>query len=60
VSTFSPNGPINPASPRSFRSRASAVMPLLRMRYWVVCLGFLVWAGMIVSKLFWMQIMRHK
>jgi len=42
------------------RSRANAVIPLLRWRYWIVCLGFLVWAGLIVSKLFWLQIMRHK
>jgi cell division protein FtsI (penicillin-binding protein 3) len=35
-------------------------MPLLRLRYWLVCLGFLVWVGLIVSKLFWLQIMRHR
>jgi len=61
VNASNPNGTWNPsANPRSFRSRASAVMPLLRMRYWVVCLGFLVWTGLIVSKLFWLQVMRHK
>ena len=30
------------------------------MRYWIVCLGMLVWASLIVSKLFWLQIVRHK
>jgi len=45
---------------RGFRSRAQAATPLLRMRYWIVCLGFLVWAGLIVSKLFWLQIVRHR
>jgi len=35
-------------------------MPLLRLRYWLVCLGFLIWVSLIVSKLFWLQIVRHK
>lgn len=30
------------------------------MRYWLVCLALLVWASLIVSKLFWLQIVRHK
>jgi cell division protein FtsI (penicillin-binding protein 3) len=34
-------------------------MPLMRLRYWIVCLGFLAWASLIVSKLFWLQIVRH-
>jgi cell division protein FtsI (penicillin-binding protein 3) len=52
--------PASPFSPRHFRSRTNAVIPLLRMRYWFVCAVFLVWAGLIVSKLFWLQVMRHK
>jgi cell division protein FtsI (penicillin-binding protein 3) len=34
--------------------------PLLRMRYWLMCLGLLVWVSLIVGKLFWLQVMRHK
>jgi len=30
------------------------------MRYWLVCLGFLLWATLIVAKLFWLQIVRHR
>ncbi len=49
----------SPINPRSLRTRASAAVPLLRMRYWIVCLGFLVWATLIFSKFFWLQILRH-
>jgi len=51
---------LNQSNPRSFRTRARAAMPLLRMRYWLVCLGFLVWGSLIVSKLMWLQVLRHK
>lgn len=53
---------INQTNPRANRSRGtqSASAPLLRMRYWVVCMGLLVWCALIVSKLFWLQIVRHK
>jgi len=52
---------INPVNPRAYRSRgAQTAMPLLRLRYWLVCLGFLIWVSLIVSKLFWLQIVRHK
>ncbi len=49
----------SPINPRSFRTRASAAVPLLRMRYWLVCLGLLIWATLILSKFFWLQIVRH-
>src|ERR1700732_1710677 len=51
---------MNQPNPRSFRSRAQAVFPLLRLRYWLVCTGLLVWGTLIVSKLFWLQILRHQ
>jgi len=35
------------------------VRPLLRGRYWLVCLGMVVWVGLIIAKLFWLQILRH-
>jgi cell division protein FtsI (penicillin-binding protein 3) len=51
----------NPLNPRANRSRgAQTAQPLLRLRYWIVCLGLLIWASLIVSKLFWLQIARHK
>jgi cell division protein FtsI (penicillin-binding protein 3) len=34
-------------------------MPLKRMRFWLVCLFFLVWAGVIGGRLFWLQVVRH-
>ena len=52
---------INPLNFRANRSRgAQNAAPLLRLRYWLVCLGFLVWVSLIISKLFWLQVMRHK
>ncbi len=51
----------NPLNPRANRSRgAQTAMPLLRLRYWLVCLGFLIWVSLIVAKLFWLQVVRHK
>ncbi len=51
---------MNQMNPRAYLNRGSrAVAPLLRMRYWLVCLGLVVWATLIVSKLFWLQIIRH-
>ena len=47
-------------NPRSFRTRAQAVFPLLRLRYWLVCIGLLVWVTLIISKLFWLQVLRHQ
>jgi cell division protein FtsI (penicillin-binding protein 3) len=35
-------------------------MPLLRMRYWLVCLALLIWVTLIISKLFWLQVIRHR
>ena len=51
---------MNQPNPRSFRSRAQAVFPLLRLRYWLVCAGLLVWVTLIVCKLFWLQVLRHQ
>ena len=45
---------------RANRNRAAhTAVPLLRARYWLVCLGLFVWVGLIVTKLFWLQIVRH-
>ena len=51
----------NPLNPRANRYRGTqTAQPILRLRYWIVCLGLLVWASLIVSKLFWLQVVRHK
>ncbi|HEY9126094.1 MAG TPA: penicillin-binding protein, partial [Acidobacteriaceae bacterium] len=50
----------SPFSQSPLRNRAQASRPLLRMRFWIVALGLLVWAALIVSKFFWLQIMRHQ
>jgi cell division protein FtsI (penicillin-binding protein 3) len=48
-------------NPRANRYRGiQTAQPILRLRYWIVCLGLLVWASLIISKLFWLQIVRHK
>ena len=35
-------------------------IPLRVARFWLVCLFFVVWAFAIFSRLFWLQIIRHK
>jgi cell division protein FtsI (penicillin-binding protein 3) len=52
---------MNQMNPRAYPNRSTrSSVPLLRMRYWLVCLCLIVWAALIVSKLFWLQILRHK
>jgi cell division protein FtsI (penicillin-binding protein 3) len=41
------------------RTSISRVMPLKRTRFWLICLFFLVWACVIVFRLFWLQVVRH-
>ena len=50
------------ATIRANRSRTNAAraIPLKRTRFWLVCLFFLVWAVVISSRLFWLQVVRHK
>jgi cell division protein FtsI (penicillin-binding protein 3) len=51
---------VNEPNPRMNWNRGSQlVRPLLRGRYWLVCLGMVVWVGLIIAKLFWLQILRH-
>src|ERR1035438_939229 len=45
--------------PNQSRIYAERSMPLKRMRFWLVCLFFLLWAGVIGGRLFWLQIVRH-
>ena len=51
---------MNEPNPRMNWNRGSQlVRPLLRGRYWLVCLGMVMWVGLIITKLFWLQILRH-
>ena len=51
---------MNEPNPRMNWNRGSQLArPLLRGRYWLVCLGMVVWVGLIITKLFWLQILRH-
>ena len=47
---------------RAVRSRAQTprAVPLRRLRFWLVCLFFFVWACAIAGRLFWLQIVEHK
>ena len=44
------------------RSRAQTIraLPLKQSRFWIICLFFLLWAGAITGRLFWLQIVRHR
>jgi cell division protein FtsI (penicillin-binding protein 3) len=44
---------------RISRTGASRAVPLRAARFWLVCLFFLAWAGLIAGRLFWLQIVRH-
>jgi cell division protein FtsI (penicillin-binding protein 3) len=48
--------------PRAARTRPSSsrAIPLKRARFWLICLFFLLWAGVILGRLFWLQIVRHQ
>ena len=42
------------------RNLATRSVPFKRARFWVICLFFLLWTLAIVSRLFWLQVVRHK
>jgi cell division protein FtsI (penicillin-binding protein 3) len=42
------------------RSTMTRAVPLRRPRFWLICLLFVVWAGAISTRLFWLQIVRHR
>jgi cell division protein FtsI/penicillin-binding protein 2 len=48
-------------SVRAIRSRVSTprAVPLKRTRFWLICLFFFLWAGVIAGRLFWLQIVCH-
>ncbi len=50
------------AAVRAVRTRAQAprAVPLQRKRFWLICLLFLVWAGAIAARLFWIQVVQHR
>jgi cell division protein FtsI (penicillin-binding protein 3) len=49
------------ATVRAIRSRdyPAQVVPLKRIRFWLICLFFGIWAGAIGVRLFWLQIVDH-
>jgi cell division protein FtsI (penicillin-binding protein 3) len=42
------------------RNNATRVIPLKRARFWIICLFFSIWAVAIGTRLFWLQVVRHK
>jgi cell division protein FtsI (penicillin-binding protein 3) len=42
------------------RNNPSRAVPLKRARFWIISLFFVFWAVAIVSRLFWLQVVRHK
>jgi cell division protein FtsI (penicillin-binding protein 3) len=42
------------------RPNVGRVVPLKGARFWLICLFFLLWAGIIIGRLFWLQVVRHK
>ena len=48
----------NPRANRAQNMRRAAA-PLLRLRYWLICLFLLFWVGLIFARLFTLQIVRH-
>jgi cell division protein FtsI (penicillin-binding protein 3) len=49
------------AAVRAIRNRATTpnAVPLMRGRFWLICLFFFLWAIAIGARLFWLQIVRH-
>jgi cell division protein FtsI (penicillin-binding protein 3) len=45
--------------PNRNRNLAARSIPLKRARFWLICLFFLTWAGIIAFRLFWLQVVRH-
>ncbi len=41
------------------RMNASRAVPLRAARFWIVCVFFLAWAGLIAFRLIWLQVVRH-
>jgi len=51
-----------PPAVRAIRNQTAAAraMPLKLARFWLICLFFMVWACVIASRLFWLQVVRHQ
>jgi cell division protein FtsI (penicillin-binding protein 3) len=41
------------------RGTAARIVPIRLGRFWFICLIFLVWAGVIAGRLFWLQVVRY-
>ena len=49
-----------PAPRNTSRTGAARLYPLKRARFWMICLFFFLWAGIICTRLFWLQVVRHQ
>ena len=51
-----------PPAVRAIRNQTATAraMPLKLARFWLICLFFMVWACVIASRLFWLQVVRHQ
>jgi cell division protein FtsI (penicillin-binding protein 3) len=49
-----------PVRPSWNRTTAARATPLKLARFWLICFFFLFWAILIASRLFWLQVVRHK
>jgi cell division protein FtsI (penicillin-binding protein 3) len=49
----------SPVRPSWNRDTAPRAKPLSLARFWLICLFFLFWTVLIVSRLFWLQVVRH-
>ncbi|MGD0829924.1 MAG: penicillin-binding protein [Terracidiphilus sp.] len=47
------------ARPSWNRDTAPRAKPLRLARFWLICLFYLAWAGLIFFRLFWLQVVRH-
>ena len=49
----------SPVRPSWNRDTAPRAKPLSLARFWLICMFFLFWTVLIVSRLFWLQVVRH-
>ncbi len=50
----------SPVRPSRNRYTVPRATPLKLARFWLICLFFFFWAILIASRLFWLQVVRHK
>jgi cell division protein FtsI (penicillin-binding protein 3) len=50
----------SPARFNQNRNRATRAVPFKRLRFWIICLFFVLWTAAILGRLFWLQVARHQ